>query len=131
MSLLTIKYKKKRLYANLILGLVWTGLGVFNIWESDNTRWSNILTLLIGIIYIGMSLWEFKKQYLTITDIFIKENSLFGKKLLFKDLTHIKKFTDEYTLKTQDKTLGINSSLMDHESKIVFENFIATIEFPK
>lgn len=129
MNLLYIKFKKKRLYINLILGLVWTGLGAFSLWESDNTRWSNILYLIIGIIYIGMSFWEFKKQYLTITDVFIKENSLFGKKLLFKDLTHIKKFTDEYTLKTENKTLGISTSLMDEESKVAFETFIATIKF--
>jgi uncharacterized membrane protein YphA (DoxX/SURF4 family) len=36
-----IRFKKKRLYINLILGLVWTGHGVFSLLEDESLRWTD------------------------------------------------------------------------------------------
>lgn len=128
--MLIIKFKKKKLYINLALGVFWVILGTLSIWKSDEIRWTRYLYIIIGLLYLGMAAWNYKYHYLTITDSYIKTNSLFAKKILLQDLTLIKKFTDEYTLKTANKNLGINTSLMEKESKIAFETFIKTIELP-
>ncbi len=55
-----IKYKKKRNYINLALGLFWILLGVISMIQDDSIRWTDYGYLLAGTLYIGQSLWDFK-----------------------------------------------------------------------
>lgn len=131
MNNLIIKYKNKRLYTNLILGLVWILLGVIGLWESDNIKWSKFLTIIIGFLYLGMSIWEFKHQYLTITDKLIKENALFGKKILINDIIYKRKFAGDYTLKTANKSFSINTNFVHPDSIAKLDSFIDSIALPE
>ncbi len=129
--MLIIKFKSKRLYFNLALGLFWIVSATVSIWESDKIYWLSYVTMLIGVIYIGMSLWEFNNQYLTLTPNIIKENSLFGKKILLKDIIEVKKLFGDYILKTDQKELSINMSLVHDDSKAELNAFINSINIPE
>jgi len=129
--MLIIKFKSKRLYFNLALGLFWIVSATVSIWESDKIYWLSYVTMLIGVIYIGMSLWEFNKQYLTLTPNIIKENSRFGKKILLKDIIVVKKVFGDYILKTDQKELSINMSLVHDDSKAELNAFINSINVPE
>lgn len=129
--MLIIKFKSKRLYFNLALGLFWIVSATVSIWESDKIYWLSYVTMLIGVIYIGMSLWEFNNQYLTLTPNIIKENSLFGKKILLKDIIEVKKVFGDYILKTDQKELSINMSLVHDDSKAELNAFINSINIPE
>ncbi|WP_417196766.1 hypothetical protein [Bizionia sp.] len=129
--MLIIKFKSKRLYFNLALGLFWIVSATVSIWESDKIYWLSYVTMLIGVIYIGISLWEFNNQYLTLTPNIIKENSLFGKKILLKDIIEVKKVFGDYILKTDQKELSINMSLVHDDSKAELNAFINSIKIPE
>ncbi|WP_417199825.1 hypothetical protein [Bizionia sp.] len=129
--MLIIKFKSKRLYFNLALGLFWIVSATVSIWELDKIYWLSYVTMLIGVIYIGMSLWEFNNQYLTLTPNIIKENSLFGKKILLKDIIEVKKVFGDYILKTDQKELSINMSLVHDDSKAELNAFINSINVPE
>lgn len=129
--MLIIKFKSKRLYFNLALGLFWIVSATVSIWESEKIYWLSYVTMLIGVIYIGMSLWEFNNQYLTLTPNIIKENSLFGKKILLKDIIEVKKVFGDYILKTDQKELSINMSLVHDDSKAELNAFINSINVPE
>ncbi|EGV42867.2 hypothetical protein BZARG_2019 [Bizionia argentinensis JUB59] len=128
---LIIKFNKKRLYLYLFLGAGLAGLATFSIWEDDHVRLMRIGYILIGLLYIGIAFWNYKYHYLTLTEDSIKENFLFGKKLLLKDITHFKKFADEYTFKTIDKNLVIKTALVHKDSLASLESYFSNIDIPE
>lgn len=82
-----IKFTKKRLLANLILGIIWIDLATFNVLQDDNLRWSDYGYLAIGILYVGHYQYALKNQYLTIENGIIRKNELYGfrkKKNMYK-----------------------------------------------
>ncbi|SFN49658.1 hypothetical protein SAMN04487989_101829 [Bizionia echini] len=131
MNNLIIKYKNRRLYVNLIIGLVWIILGILTSWAAEYSRWSNYFYIIIGVIYLGIYVWEFKNQYLTITDSFIKNNSLFGKKILLQDIIQVKKIFGDYVLKTKHKEFSINMNMVHDHSKAELVTFINSIKLPE
>jgi hypothetical protein len=113
-----IKFKKKRLYINLMFGIVWIGLGIFSLLEDESERWFDYGYLLAGILYLRHYLYDLNNQYLTIENGTIRKNALFGfrKKIELNDINSIKKFAGDYTLKTETKELKINTELIDEKS---------------
>ena len=111
-----IRYKKKRLYTNLILGIIWTVFGVFVLLEDDKRRWSEYGYLVFGIIYIGIYIYDITNQYLTIENGMIKKNFIFGKRLNLNEVIAIKKFAGDYTLITENQKLKINTVFIDKKS---------------
>jgi hypothetical protein len=124
-----IKFKKKRLLANLILGIVWIGLGILLVLEHDKLRWSDYGYLLIGILYVGLYLYDLTNQYLTIENGTIRKNGLygFGKKIKLNEIKRINKFAGDYTLKTEQKELKINTALIDKDSLVELNKILAEL----
>ncbi|MEJ6793135.1 MAG: hypothetical protein QNK89_10505 [Lacinutrix sp.] len=118
-----IKFKKKRFYANLILGIVFTSLGIFSLFENDNLRWSSYGNLFIGILYLIYLLFEFKHQYLIIKNNTIQKNILYGlkNKINLNDIIWIRKFAGDYTL---------NTELIEKQSLIELNTFLDTLNLP-
>ena len=73
-----IKFKKKILYTNLLIGIFWTGLGIFILKEDHNLRWSDYGFMVVGLLYIGHYLYDLTNQYLTIENGSIRKNGLYG-----------------------------------------------------
>ena len=83
-----IRFKKKRLYINIILGLVWTILGISRLLEDKELGWLDYGYLLIGVLYIGHFLFDLTHQDLGQIQIYVtyydrevrlkKENKIIG-----------------------------------------------------
>lgn len=125
-----IKYKKKRIYINLGLGLLWISLGVINFIEDDTIRWTDYGYLLIGILYLGQYLWDITNQYLTVENGIIKKNSVFGKKINLNEITWIKKFAGDYTLKTENQELKIHTELIEENSLEELNRILGELNLP-
>ena len=125
-----IKYKKKRNYINLVLGLFWILLGVISLIQDDSIRWTDYGYLLAGTLYIGQYLWDFTNQYLTVENGIIKKNTPFGKKINLNEINWIKKFAGDYTLKTETGELKINTELIEENSLAELNSVLGKLNLP-
>jgi hypothetical protein len=127
-----IKFKKKRLYSNLILGIVWVIIGFLKLYYDDKLRWTDYGYLVIGILYIGHYLYDKTNQYLTIENGIIWKNGLygFGKKINLNEINWIKKFAGDYTLKTETKELKINTELIEEKSLTELNKILEKLNLP-
>lgn len=127
-----IKFRKKRLHVNLILGIVWIGVGILSLVTDDEIRWTEYGYLVIGILYVGHYLYDLTNQYLIIENRTIRKNVLygFGKKINLNDINWIKKFAGDYTLKTEHRELKINTELMDKDSLEELNKILAELNLP-
>jgi len=128
-----IRFKKKRLYINLILGLVWTGLGVFSLLEDESLRWTDYGYLVAGILYIGHYLYDLNNQYLTIENGRIRKNVLygFGNKINVNEINRIEKYAGDYIIRTLEKELKINTGLIEEKSLEEFNEILKKLNLPE
>lgn len=127
-----IKFKKKRLHLNLILGVTWLILGTFSLATDDKIRWTDYVYLVIGILYVTSFFYNLTNQYLTVEKGTIRKNGLygFGKKINLNEINWIKKFAGDYTLKTEQRELKINTELIDKDSLTALNNILAELDLP-
>ena len=112
-----IRYTKKKLKVNLVLGLFWFVFGLVLLIFNDFSNLSDTFWIVMALIYIGMYSYEYFNQYLTIENGIIKVNNLFGKKIYLTEIKQIKKnFAGDYILKTNKKELTINTQIIDPDS---------------
>ncbi|WP_418510417.1 hypothetical protein [Corallibacter sp.] len=123
-----IKYKRKRLIFNLCLGLAWLSLGIVGILYGE-VKWNDYFTIFLGLFYLFIYLYEQKKQYITLTKDAIKENALFGKSILIKDINKIITLPESIKIKTKNnKELTINKQLIDISSKVKLDSEIERLK---
>ncbi len=127
-----IRFKKKRIYPNLILGLFWTVLGIYNIIEEDNLRWPDYLYLIIGFLFICHFFNDLINEYLTIETGTIRKNILYGypKKLNLKEVNMIKKTSGGYTLHTESRKMKIKTDLIEDDSLTELKNVLELLNLP-
>jgi len=127
-----IRFKKKRLRANLILGLVWVGFGIISLEIDDNISWTDYGYMVIGLLYLGQYWADRTWHYLTIADGTIRKNGLhgFGQKINLNDITWIKKFAGDYTLITGQRNLKIDTDLIDEDSLADLNRVLGALELP-
>lgn len=130
MEEMKIKYKKKRLYANLTIGVVWVILGIINLILEEKIEWNDYGYLAIGVLYIGLFFYEILNQYLTIDQGMIKKHSIFKKEIHINDITWIKKFAGDYTLKTDTQKLKINTELIEPKSLEELNKILRELNLP-
>ena len=128
-----IRFKKKRLYINLILGLVWTGLGVFSLLEDENLKWTDYGYLVVGTLYLGHYLYDLNNQYLTIENGSIRKNVLYGfeNKINVNEINRIEKYAGDYILRTVEKELKINTELIEKKSLVEFNEILKKLNLPE
>ncbi|HMQ45768.1 MAG TPA: hypothetical protein PKC63_15615 [Mariniflexile sp.] len=110
---MTIPYKKKYLNTHLILGVVLLILGLLNLNYNDENRWFDYGYLVIGLLYMVLYIYQKLVKYLSINHGVLKLHGDFGKKVVLADVKVIKTFAGDYILKTDDKTLTINTQIID------------------
>jgi hypothetical protein len=110
---MTIPYKKKYLNTHLILGVVLLILGLLNLNYNDENRWFDYGYLVIGLLYMVLYIYQKQVKYLSINHGVLKLHGDFGKKVVLADVKVIKTFAGDYILKTDDKTLTINTQIID------------------
>lgn len=128
-----IRFKKKRLYINLILGLAWTGLGVFSLLEDESLRWTDYVNLVLGILYLAHYVYDLYNQYLTIENGSIRKNILYGvrKKINLNEIYRIEKYAGDYILRTLTKELKINTAFIEEKSLVEFNEILKKLNLPE
>ncbi len=121
-----IRFKKKRLKYNLILGTFWLILGVSGV-IFDVTNFFVYGYLLVGILQLGTYFYENKNQYLTIENGVISKNNLIAKKINLNEIVGIKKFAGDYILKTNSSELRINTEFIDENSLKELNTFLENL----
>ncbi len=112
-----IKYNKKHFNIKLFSAIAWGVFGMLNLYVSETLRWNDYGYFCFGLIYLSIYIYEKQTQYICITNGILKINDpIFGKKINLSKLISIKKFAGDYILKTKDKTLEINTQIIEPKS---------------
>ncbi len=125
-----IRYSKKRLRSNLIVGLIWFTLGIVMWIFFDIVHWFEFVWFGLALPYLGQYLYERQNQYLTITQDEIKVNNLFRKRIKLSDISRIKKFAGDYIIQADGKKLTINTQIVDQDSLNDLNEFLAKLNLP-
>ena len=127
-----IKFKKSKLYGNLILGMVWFGIGLINFFEDGNSRWSHLVYLILGLLYIGHFFIDINYQYLKIENGIIKKNKLYGlrSKINLNEINSIKKTKTNYTLITDTQKMRIHTKLIEENSLRELTTLLEQLNLP-
>ena len=127
-----IKYKIKKLYGFLIIGLVFSLLGVFNLFYYNTTRWTDYIQLLFGLLHISYFLYGLWGQYLTLHNNTIGKLNSFGMpiKMNLSDVIWIKKINENYTLITEDKEFKIKTVWIEKSSLLKLNNVLQQLDLP-
>ena len=127
-----IKFKKKHLRAKLLIGLAWVAFGMISLETNESARWTDYGYLVVGLLYLGHYWVDRTWQYLTIENGVIRKNRLygFGGAIALKDLVWIKKFAGDFTLKTQQGDLKIDTDLIDAESLADLNKVLSALDLP-
>lgn len=127
-----IRYRKKHLRTDFIVGSLYlmSVLPAIYFHSSSFQLIINFLFLVSGVFFLGSYYYKQKYQYLQ-----IKNNVLtcfiFGSKnrsVDLRELSGIKKFTDEITFLTPHERLKISTKLIAKEDLPAFENFLASLD---
>ncbi len=111
-----IRYKKRNLKNNLILGIVWLIFALWSFKYNEENRWTDYGYFVFGILYLVLYFYQKHYKYLTIENGILKLNGSFGKKINLTDIKRIRKFAGDYILKTDEKELTINTQIIDPKS---------------
>ncbi|MBZ9627938.1 hypothetical protein LB450_07480 [Psychroflexus sp. CAK1W] len=128
-----IIFNKKRLYSNLMIGLVWIITGTLSLFFSDDiTNWTIYAYLILGVFYLGQFFLENKNLYLLIEDGSIQEVKLFGSthKLNLDEIQDIKKEGGEYVLKSDTKKIKIDIDLIDNAALLKLMEVLKKADLP-
>ena len=132
MKALKIRFKKKRLYANLIIGVIWLVFAVIILFTEEENHWMIYVYPIIGFLYLGQYWYDSTFQYLIIDDNTIQRNIFYGtnRKIALKDITWIKKFAGDYILKSDTKDMHIDLRLIDESSLDELNKVLANLNLP-
>ncbi len=122
-----IRYTKRHLTTELIVGSLYLLTGILGIiFSSDIFIY---LFTALGILYLGSGFYKLKFQYLKIEGQIIT-CFLPGrkKKIDLRQLTRIRKFTDEITFLTPHKELTISTRLINKEDFPAFKEFLGSLD---
>ena len=57
-------FSNKRLYQNLVFGILWLGIGISYFFEQDaKWKYKPYFILAVGVLYIILFVYEFKSKY--------------------------------------------------------------------
>lgn len=117
-------YSKKRLQTNLFFGIFWILLSIINFYIAEIYRFTLYLTPMLGILYLITYLHEYMKKYFEITDEKIIVNTFLKKKEIeINKIVEAKYFADDYTFKSNNRSLKIIESQIKKEQRPAFEKF--------
>ena len=122
-------FTNKRLYMNLVLGILWLGIGISYFFEDDTKlKHKPYIVSILGITYLLLFLYEFKQKYFEITKDKIKIKSIPSKEIDLNEVTEVKYYADDYTFKTPSKSLKIVKSQINKKQLPEFENFFNDLQ---
>jgi hypothetical protein len=126
---LKIPYKSKKLILHLVLGFFYTAIGVFQIYDAENSNWFQYFWFFFGTIYLAIYFYQKTQKYITIENGIIKQNWPFGKQLKLAEITIIRHFAGEYILKNESKKeLKIQINFISEESLVELKEILKSLD---
>ena len=127
-----INYFKKRLYLQLIVGLLFIAGSVFSFLFSDGISvWIGYTYLVTGILHLADFLNN-KSRYLIIENASIEKTKLFVAKtrMDFDEIQTIEKVDGSYVLKSENNKLKIEFDRIDNASLIKLMEVFKNLNLP-
>lgn len=121
------KYPKRKKTLNLIIGLLWIGLGVFAILEDEAKNYEYIW-LVLGLFYFGLALYMQVASYVSVDKQKIVKHNLVPIAIQFSEITQLKEFGGTITITSEGKTMKIYKNNIQKNQRPVFEEAIAKIK---
>ncbi|MBZ9787636.1 hypothetical protein LB456_09225 [Psychroflexus sp. CAK57W] len=128
-----INYSKRRLYSNLISGLLLLTVGVLSLFSSkDFIFWSGFVYFILGIHHISQFFYDSKHQYLILENESIQQVRLFGAKtkIDFNEIQTIEKVDGNYILKSDTKKIKIDIDLIDNAALLKLMEVLKKADLP-
>ncbi|UZH55581.1 hypothetical protein JRG66_01405 [Salinimicrobium tongyeongense] len=122
-----IRYSKRRLFSNLILGALFAILGGLRIFEGTATYFT-YFQLFLGILMVGTFFFEKKNQYLSIEKGFLTKNSLRRKTIELHNIIKVQSYPGSVKLFTSEEKIGINTGIIEKDSLQQLLNIIGSLE---
>ena len=128
-----IKYKKKKLFFDLLSGLFWTGMAIDGIVGNENVRWTKYVMLLLGLVYLTTFIFKTTQQYLTIENGTIQLNEMLGsiQKINLDEIIQIIEFDGDYILITENKKMKVYTEEIDTKSLMDLKNILSKLVLPQ
>src|SRR5690625_3237466 len=111
-----IKYKNRQLNINLIFGIIWLTYFLIQLISDKEIHWIDYGWILISLAYFGIYFYQKKYKYVSIENGILTVNGHLGKKLNLTEIKRIKKFAEDYILKSDKKDLTINTQIINPKS---------------
>lgn len=127
-----INYFKKRLYLQLIVGVLFISCSFYSFLYSDGISvWIGFTYLLAGIFHLA-DFFNHKSRYLIIENASIEKTKLFGAKtrMDFDEIQTIEKVDGSYVLKSENNKLKIEFDRIDNASLIKLMEVFKNLNLP-
>lgn len=111
-----IRYSRKRLYSNLLLGSLFGLFSFLKIIEGS-ANYFNYFQLVLGMVIVGSYFFERYYHYICFENGMLTKNSLRSNTIKIKDVVKIRSFPGKIKLFTSEKKLVINTGVIDEDSK--------------
>lgn len=121
-----INYPKKRLRFQLIQGCIWIPLSVLSFFF-EAPLFLSVGYLILGLLHMGLYLFENSKQYLSIENGILTKNQLTPKRINLNELTQIKKIAGDYILRTNQEELRINTAFIEKSSLLELDEVLSQL----
>jgi len=127
-----IKLSRKRLYTNLLLGVIWILFGISYFISEATMPWFGYAYQILGTLYLAHFMYDYKHQYLIIENGKIQKNILysFKNKIELSEIDEIKSIKGNYILKSETRNLSIDPSLIHEQSLIKLLQILRQIDLP-
>lgn len=111
-----IYFKRTHLTFSLIMGFAFLALFLSALIFKEKVQFYDSGWLILGLSNMGQYLYKKQKGYVSISNDSIRINNLWSKGIMLSEVVQLKKFAGDYTLKTAEKEITINSQIIDPES---------------
>lgn len=100
-------YSFRQLIVNLIMGLVWIGLGIRSLYINETIDYKPIVFIIVGVLFLALFIFQYTKKYFEVTDDWIEVSSIFDKKININDLTKVIFTSGIYVFTSRNKRIKI------------------------
>lgn len=98
---------KKHQYISFILGVFWLIIAWMDYEAKDKIDWSFYGKIIIGVLYILITIYEYHYKYIEISNDLIFRNSIPKLEIVVSDLIEVKYFAGDYIFKSKNKRIEI------------------------
>lgn len=98
---------KKHQYISFLLGIFWLIIAWMDYEAKDKIDWSFYGKIIIGVLYILITIYEYYYKYIEISNDLIYRNSIPKLEIVVSDLIEVKYFAGDYILKSKNKRIEI------------------------